>query len=79
MSRSQPRSLPSRENSDYLPNPSDIDCPRDRTDALTKIADEGVDDLGRHMCTGLGVLIEQAISTAEVEQVAIGPHEARPG
>ena len=67
------------DDSDHLSNPSDIDCPCDRADAVMKITDESVDDLGRHMCAGLGVLVEDAISAAEVEQVAIGPHEARPG
>ena len=41
--------------------------------------DEGVDDLGRDMGAGLGVLVEQTVSVAELKQVAVGPHQARPG
>ena len=61
------------------PNLADIACACDRTDAVVEFMDEGVDDLGRHMCAGLGILVEQAVSVAELEQVAVGPYQARPG
>jgi hypothetical protein len=58
---------PRHENFGNPMNLGDIACSCDRTDAATKVFNKVVDDLGRHMCDDIGVLIEGAISPAEVE------------
>ena len=58
---------------------ADLACACNRTDTTVEFIDEGVDDLGRHVRAGLGILIEQAVSVAELEQVAVGPYQAGPG
>src|SRR6266545_4022996 len=58
---------------------ADIACACNRTDTSMQVMDEGIDDLGRHMCAGLGVLVEQTVSVAELEEIAVGPYQAGPG
>jgi hypothetical protein len=61
------------------PDLADMACAFNRTDTAMEFIDEDVDDLGRHMHAGLGIPIKQAVSVAELEQVAVGPYEACPG
>src|SRR5262245_7833805 len=56
-----------REDHRDPPDLRDIACSRDRTDTALQIADERVDDFRHHMRAGLTILIEQVISSAEVE------------
>ena len=64
-----------REDCGDTPDLADVACSRDRTDAVMQFADEGVDDFRRHVCASFGVQVEQAVSPAEVEQVAVGAYQ----